>query len=80
MGWVFGYEVEQEQVDRSDELTTELLRRMGMRYVIGLGAHDSTGEWLLTLYGTTDHVPVSALREVMALARAATFGKDDRRE
>jgi hypothetical protein len=79
-GWVFGYDVDQGAVDRSDELTSELLRRIGMRYVVGLGGRDSTGEWMLTVYGATDHVPVAAVREVMALARAATIGKDDRHE
>ena len=79
-GWVFGYDVDQGAIDRSDELTTELLRRMGMHYVVGLGGNDSSGEWLLTVYGATDHVPVGAVREVMALARAATIGKDDRHE
>jgi diguanylate cyclase (GGDEF)-like protein len=79
-GWVFGYDVEQKAVDRSDELTTELLRRMEMRYVVGIGASDRTGDWMLTVYGATDHVPVPAVREVMALARAATIGKDDRHE
>ncbi len=79
-GWVFGYDVDQTPVDRSDELTTELLRRMGMRYVVGLGAHDEHGGWLLTVYGATDHVPVAAVREVMALARAAGIRQDDGHE
>ena len=79
-GWVFGFDINQGAIDRSDELTSELLQRMGMHYIVGLGGADSTGEWMLTVYGATDHVPVGAVREVMALARAATIGKDDRHE
>lgn len=79
-GWIFGYDINQGAVDRSDELTSELLQRLGMQYIVGLGGADATGEWMLTLYGATDHVPVGAVREVMALARAATIGKDDRHE
>jgi diguanylate cyclase (GGDEF)-like protein len=56
---------------------SELLQRMGMRFVVGAGAQDETGGWLLTVYGSTDHVPVTAVREVVALALAAVTRQDD---
>ena len=67
-GYVFGYDREQGAVDTSDLLTTELLQRMGMRLISGIGASDDRGDWLLTVFSATDHIPVSAVREVMALA------------
>jgi diguanylate cyclase (GGDEF)-like protein len=79
-GYVFGYDREQGAVDTSDELTTELLRRMGMRLISGMGAREGDRGWLLTVFSATDHVPVSAVREVMALAHASAIRKDGRHE
>jgi diguanylate cyclase (GGDEF)-like protein len=56
---------------------SELLRRMGMRFVVGAGAQNDSGGWLLTVYGSTDHVPVTAVREVVALALAAVTRQDE---
>jgi hypothetical protein len=56
---------------------SEFLRRIGMRFVVGAGAQNDSGGWLLTVYGSTDHVPVTAVREVVALALAAVTRQDD---
>ena len=79
-GYVFGYDREQGAVDTSDELTTELLRRMGMRQISGIGAREDGRGWLLTVFCAADHVPVTAVREVMAVARAAAIRKDGRHD
>jgi diguanylate cyclase (GGDEF)-like protein len=79
-GYVFGYDREQGAVDTSDELTTELLRRMGMRQISGIGAREDGRGWLLTVFSAADHVPVTAVREVMAVARAAAIRKDGRHD
>jgi hypothetical protein len=76
-GWVFGFDRDQVAVDTSDELTAKLLQRMGMRLIAGCGARDGSGGWLLTVFSATDHVPVTAVREVMALARAAVIRQDE---
>jgi hypothetical protein len=85
-GTVFGFELDPQPTDgvppveAPTEVTTDLLRRMGMRFVVGAGARGDTGEWLLTLFGSTDHVPVTALREVLALALAAATRQDGEHE
>jgi diguanylate cyclase (GGDEF)-like protein len=79
-GAVFGFELGDGSGagadDRPSEWSAELLRRLGMRFVVGTGAHDGERGWLLTVFGATNHVPVSAVREVMALARASAIRED----
>lgn len=83
---VFAFELDPHPADgvppaeAPTEITSDLLRRMGMRFVVGAGAHGDSGEWLLTLFGSTDHVPVTALREVLALALAAATRQDGEHE
>jgi hypothetical protein len=75
-GAVFGFELADGSADRPSEVVVQLLQRLGMRFVVGTGAHDGDRGWLLTVYGATDHVPLSAIREVMALARASAIRED----
>jgi diguanylate cyclase (GGDEF)-like protein len=85
-GTVFGFELDPRPTDgvppveAPTEVTSDLLRRMGMRFVVGAGARGDSGEWLLSLFGSTDHVPVTALREVLALALAAATRQDGEHE
>ena len=79
-GTVFGSDLDPDSSHQPTPAAAALLRRIGMRFVVGTGAFAGDQGWLLTMYGASDHVPVTAVREVLALARAATIGKDDGHE
>lgn len=76
-GSVFGFEVVDDSPDRPSPQTTALIERLGMRFIAGTGAIEDGQGWLLSVYGSSTHIPLSAVREVMSLARAAAIREDD---
>jgi hypothetical protein len=79
-GTTFAFELAPGSPHAPTEATAELLRRLDMRLVVGIGVTAPDDSWVLTVYGATDHVPLTAVREVMALARASAIRKDDAHE
>ncbi|MFL6100840.1 MAG: diguanylate cyclase domain-containing protein [Actinomycetales bacterium] len=76
-GSVFAFERVEGTPDIPSPGATALLERYDMRFLVGTGAAEDGQEWLLTLYGSQGHIPLSAIREVVALARAAAIREDD---
>ena len=76
-GTTFAFELAPGSPHAPTEATAALLRRLDMRFVVGIGVSAHGDSWVLTVYGATDHVPLTAVREVMALARASAIRKDD---
>jgi diguanylate cyclase (GGDEF)-like protein len=64
-------------VDRAvvDQAELDLLRDMGMRYVVALGCHDGDAGWLLELYGRSTAIDPSALAAVVATGAGLLLGR-----
>lgn len=76
-GSVFGFELVEGSPDLPSPQTAAIISRLGMRFIAGTGATEGGQGWLLSVYGSSGHIPLSAIREVLALARAAVIREDD---
>jgi diguanylate cyclase (GGDEF)-like protein len=74
---VYGFELVEGSPELPSPQTAAIISRLGMRFIAGIGATEAGQSWLLSVYGSSDHIPLSAIREVLALARAAAIREDD---